>query len=138
MSCSPGAAGALERYANLLKCCTGLPLGWPWSRLAAVHVGVASSTLARLSAPERDTRLAATGIALAALLLLGRQVCRILVGAFLANLWTAGSVATSLGIAVGNTSEAVAGAWLVERFAKAAAPSKGRGHLQVRRPRPRS
>jgi diguanylate cyclase (GGDEF)-like protein len=59
------------------------------------------------------------GIALAALLLLGRGVWPgILLGAFLVNLTTAGSVATSVGIAVGNTLEAVLGAYLVNRFAE--------------------
>src|SRR3989442_2346151 len=59
-----------------------------------------------------------TGIALAALLVLGYRVWPgILLGAFLANLLTAGSVAGSIGIAVGNTLEGVVGAYLVNRFA---------------------
>src|SRR5207247_9497384 len=41
----------------------------------------------------------------------------IFVGAFLVNLTTAGNVATSFAIATGNTLEALAGAWLVNRFA---------------------
>src|SRR5439155_12414967 len=58
------------------------------------------------------------GIALAALLVLGYRVWpAILVGAFLVNVTTAGNIATSLGIAAGNTLEAVCGAWLVNRFA---------------------
>ena len=58
------------------------------------------------------------GIALAALLVLGyRAWPAIFIGAFLVNLTTAGNVPTSLGIATGNTLEAVAGAWLVHRFA---------------------
>jgi diguanylate cyclase (GGDEF)-like protein len=58
------------------------------------------------------------GIALAAVLLLGFRACpAVLLGAFLANLTTAGSVATSLGIAAGNTLEAAVGATLVNRFA---------------------
>ena len=60
----------------------------------------------------------AAGIALAALLLLGyRAWPAIFVGAFLVNLTTAGNVATSFGIALGNTLEALAGAFLVNRFA---------------------
>ena len=59
-----------------------------------------------------------TGIALAALLLWG---CRlwpgIFLGAFLANIATQGTVLTTLGIATGNTLEAVLGAWLVNQFA---------------------
>lgn len=60
-----------------------------------------------------------TGLALAALLVLGRRLWpAVFVGAFLVNVTTAGSWATSLGIAAGNTLEAVAGCWLVERFAR--------------------
>ncbi len=59
-----------------------------------------------------------TGLALAAFLILGVRVWpAILVGAFLVNLTTAGSVATSIGIGVGNTLEGVLGAYLVNRFA---------------------
>ncbi|MCI0330906.1 MAG: MASE1 domain-containing protein [candidate division Zixibacteria bacterium] len=59
-----------------------------------------------------------TGIALAAFLLLGYRVWpAVFAGAFLVNHTTAGSMATSLGIALGNTLEGIAGAWLVNRFA---------------------
>jgi len=59
-----------------------------------------------------------TGIALAALLLLGSRMWPgIFIGAFVANVTTAGSVATSLGIATGNTLEALLGVYLVARFA---------------------
>ena len=59
-----------------------------------------------------------TGIALAALLLLGyRMWPAIFIGAFLVNATTVGSIATSLGIATGNTVEAFCGAWLVNHFA---------------------
>ena len=58
------------------------------------------------------------GIALAALLLLGyRAWPAIFIGAFLVNVTTAGNLATSFAIAIGNTLEALAGAWLVNRFA---------------------
>jgi signal transduction histidine kinase/CheY-like chemotaxis protein len=58
------------------------------------------------------------GIALAALLVLGFRVWpAIFVGAFLVNLTTVGNIFTSLGIASGNTLEAICGAWLVNRFA---------------------
>src|ERR1041385_219851 len=58
------------------------------------------------------------GIALAALLLLGYRVWpAIFIGAFLVNIATAGSIATSFAIATGNTLEALAGALLVNRFA---------------------
>ena len=59
-----------------------------------------------------------TGIALAAFLLFGNRIwLGIAVGAFLANVTTAGTVATSLGIAAGNTLEGFVGAWLVRRYA---------------------
>src|SRR5438094_6741163 len=59
-----------------------------------------------------------TGIALAAFLLLGYRVWPgILLGAFLVNAATAGSIATSFGIAAGNTLEGIVGAWLVNRWA---------------------
>ncbi len=59
-----------------------------------------------------------TGIALAALLLMGTRVWPgVFLGAFLANLTTAGTPMTSLGIAAGNTLEALLGASLVNKFA---------------------
>ena len=70
----------------------------------------------------------ASGIALAALLAFGYQLWPgIFLGAFLVNLTTAGTVSTSLGIAVGNTLEAVLGCYLVTRFA-------GRRHCFARAP----
>jgi anti-anti-sigma factor len=59
-----------------------------------------------------------TGIAIAALLLSGTRVWpAIFVAAFVANVTTSGTVWTSLGIAGGNTMEAVAAALLVFRYA---------------------
>src|ERR1051325_3470985 len=59
-----------------------------------------------------------TGIALAALLLFGTRLWpAVFLGAFLVNLTTAGTVATSIEIALGNTLEAIVGAYLVNRFA---------------------
>lgn len=58
------------------------------------------------------------GIALAACLVIGYRVWPgIFLGAFLTNLLTAGSVTTSIAIAVGNTLEGLLGAYLVNRFA---------------------
>ena len=62
------------------------------------------------------------GLALAALLLFGMRVWpAIFAGALVVNLTTTGSVLSSLGIAGGNTLEAVLGAYLVGRFAQGAA-----------------
>jgi len=59
-----------------------------------------------------------TGIALAALLLFGYRLWpAIFVAAFFVNLATAGTVLTSFSIATGNTLEALAGCFLVSRFA---------------------
>src|SRR3989338_4124364 len=58
------------------------------------------------------------GITLAAFLILGDRVWPgIFLGAFLVNITTAGSIATSIGIAAGNTLEGLAGAYLVRRYA---------------------
>ena len=58
------------------------------------------------------------GIALVALLVLGYRFWpAIFVGAFFVNLLRAGTILTSLGVASGNTLEAICGAWLVNRFA---------------------
>src|SRR3989442_1056582 len=59
-----------------------------------------------------------TGIALAAFLLFGDRIWSgILAAAFLVNITTAGSLPASALIAVGNTLEGWAGAYLVIRFA---------------------
>ena len=60
-----------------------------------------------------------TGIALASVLMLGYRVWPgIFLGAFLVNLTTPVTVATAAAIAAGNTLEALAGAWLINRFAR--------------------
>lgn len=59
-----------------------------------------------------------TGIALAALLILGRRVWPVVfVGALVVNATTAGSLVSSVGIAAGDTLEAVVGAYLADTFA---------------------
>jgi len=59
-----------------------------------------------------------TGIAVGALLTLGYRVWpAIFAGAFVVNATTMGSVATSFGIATGNTLEGLLGAYLVNRYA---------------------
>src|ERR1700719_5317326 len=61
------------------------------------------------------------GIALAALIGLGVRVWpAIFVGAFFVNFWTTPNILVSLGIASGNTLEALCGAWLVNQFADGA------------------
>jgi diguanylate cyclase (GGDEF)-like protein len=59
-----------------------------------------------------------TGIAIAALLVFGYRVWPgILIGAFAVNLTTLGTVETSIFVAIGDTLEALAGCYLVGRFA---------------------
>jgi diguanylate cyclase (GGDEF)-like protein len=69
--------------------------------------------------PSATALWAPTGIALAAFLIFGFRVWPgVFLGAFLVNLTTVGTVLTSLGIATGNTLEAVAGAYLVTRYSR--------------------
>jgi len=60
----------------------------------------------------------ATGLAIASLILLGLRAWPVItIGAFLVNITTTGFLISSLGISIGNTLEAVVGAYLVMRFA---------------------
>ncbi len=93
-----------------------------WAWLAALTVAyVLAGKLGLLFASVHASATAVwppTGIAIAALLILGvRMWPAVAAGAFLVNVTTAGSVATSLCIALGNTLEAVVGVWLVGRLA---------------------
>jgi integral membrane sensor domain MASE1 len=88
--------------------------------ILAVTYGVAGKLGLRLAFVHASATAVwpPTGIALAALLVRGYRVWpSILLGAFLVNMTTAGSVGTSIGIAMGNTLEALLGAYLVKRFA---------------------
>jgi integral membrane sensor domain MASE1 len=86
---------------------------------AAVYllVGKAALSLALLH-PSVTPVWPSTGIAMAACLLSTSRVWpAVLVSAFVVNQTTMGSVLTSAAIAVGNTLEALLGAYLVQRFA---------------------
>jgi integral membrane sensor domain MASE1 len=87
--------------------------------LAAIYLLAGKLGLRLASAnPSATAVWPCTGITLSAFLILGSRVWPgIFLGAFLVNVTTAGSVATSLGIALGNTLEGVAGWYLVRRFA---------------------
>jgi diguanylate cyclase (GGDEF)-like protein/PAS domain S-box-containing protein len=99
------------------------------SRLRPTPAAIAALTVVYFAAGKLGLKLAflnasaspvwpPTGIALAALLLLGlRAWPAIFVGAFLVNVTTTGGIGSSLGIATGNVLEALLGAWLVQRFA---------------------
>src|SRR5437660_6705696 len=87
--------------------------------LCAVYFGAAKAGLAFAFANQSVTSIwPPTGIALAAVLIWGyRMWPAIAVGAFLANITTAGPVGSVLAIATGNTLEAVVGAFLLTRVA---------------------
>src|SRR2546425_12339052 len=102
-----------ERAARL-----GVTLGVGVVYVFAGKLGLASAFVPASATPVGPP----TGIALAAMLLLGHGIWPVIfVGAFLVNVTTAGSVLSSLGIAAGNTLEALVGAALVTRFAGGAA-----------------
>jgi two-component system CheB/CheR fusion protein len=97
----------------------------PWPRTAAV---ICATAIAYLITAKLGLRLAfvaeqvtvvwpPTGIALAALVLFGRNVWPgIALGAFLANLTAHTPVLVAAGITAGNTAEAIVGAWMLERL----------------------
>lgn len=98
----------------------------PWRSLliqgaltaAYVVVGVLCLTLA-FAHPSASPVWVPSGLALAAGLVLGSRAWpAVFVGAFVVNVMTAGSVLTSLGIATGNTLEAVIGTHLVMRWGR--------------------
>ena len=87
--------------------------------VAAVYllVGKAALSLAFLH-PNVTAVWPPTGIAVAACILFDYRVWPgVLVSAFLVNQTTAGNMVTSAAIAVGNTIEALLGAYLANRFA---------------------
>src|SRR5580765_4061221 len=81
---------------------------------AAGRLGLALATLHTNASPVWP----ASGIAIAALLILGYRVWpAVFLGAFVVNVTTSGSAANGLLIASGNTAEAIVGAWLMQRLA---------------------
>jgi integral membrane sensor domain MASE1 len=86
--------------------------------LAAVYWGAAKLGLSLAFETSSVTAVwPPTGIALAAIVLGGyRMWPGIALGALLANSWTGLPVYTTVGIAIGNTLEAVVGAYLLARF----------------------
>ena len=86
--------------------------------LAAVYFGAAKLGLAMaFVAPQVTAVWPTTGIALAALLFFGyRAWPGIALGAFLANATANAPLGAAAGIALGNTLEALVGAWLLRRL----------------------
>jgi len=87
--------------------------------ICAVYIAAAKLSLRLASIhPSAAPVWPPTGVAIAALLALGPRFWpAILAGAFVVNETTAGTALTSLGIASGNTLEALLAAYLVNRFA---------------------
>ena len=99
------------RSGRLAVCGSGLVLALVYFASAKLGLELAFST------PSVTAVWPPTGIALAALVLWGRNLWPgVLLGAFLANVTTDVPVYTAAGIAVGNTLEALVGAWLLDRF----------------------
>jgi signal transduction histidine kinase len=81
--------------------------------LAYIAAGKIGLSLAFVNA-SASAVWAPTGIAIATILLFGRPAAiGVFVAAFIVNVTTAGSAATSLAIAAGNTLEGLIGAWLI-------------------------
>jgi serine phosphatase RsbU (regulator of sigma subunit) len=95
----------------------GLTLGAAVAAIAAVYFGAAKLGLALAFETESVTAIwPPTGIALAALVLGGRQLWPgVALGAFLANVTTDVPLYTTIGITIGNTLEALVGATLLKR-----------------------
>jgi PAS domain S-box-containing protein len=105
-----GVTALPTRFGRLLV--PGLVLGVVYALTAKVGLTLA------FAHPSATAVWPPTGIALAACLMYGYGLWpAIFVAAFLVNLTTPGSVATSTGIAVGNTLEVILGCYLVTRFA---------------------
>lgn len=97
---------------------TSPPLWIQWVLLAGVYFGAAKLGLSLAYLHKSASPVwPPTGIALAAILLLGYRVWPgVWLGAFLANATTTVPLATAFGISVGNTLEALAGGYLLYRF----------------------
>lgn len=100
----------MKRYAATI----GALVGFTALYVAAGKLGLSMAFLNASASPIWPP----TGLALAAMLLLGYRLWpAVLIGAFIVNLTTAGTITTSAAIAIANTLEAVTGAMLVRQFA---------------------
>ena len=99
-----------EAQRKLLLSSVGVTLLYAAAAIGGLSDAAVGKTVTLIWAPS--------GIALAALLLLGRRMAPcVALGAFVANAWTGVPLEVAAGIALGNTLEALAGAWLLTRFA---------------------
>src|SRR5215475_2278057 len=86
--------------------------------IVVIYVALAKFSLGLASIHPNVTPIwPPTGFALGVVLLLGYQISpAIFLGAFIANVTTAGSISTSLAIATGNALESLIGAYLINRW----------------------
>ncbi len=98
---------------------TELSHSWLLAVIAAAYFAAGKAGLLFATVNSSATAIwPASGLALAALLVFGyRMWPAILLGAFFVNATNAGNGFTAMGIACGNTLEAVVGAYLVNQFA---------------------
>lgn len=91
---------------------------WKLAVVAAIYFLLARFGLSLASInPSATPVWPPTGFALAVVLLAGYRIAAaIFIGAFLANITTAGNLGTSLAIAAGNSLECLAGAILINRW----------------------
>src|SRR5687768_17076226 len=99
----------------------------PWFELAGLAIGyvIVAKLGLMMDAVAGFATLVwpASGLSLAALLLLGNRLWpAIVLGAFLTNLWTGAPLHSAMGIAIGNTLEALAGVALL-RYIPGFSPS---------------
>src|SRR5437588_12492827 len=98
------------RRGRLITAIVGLAILYVLAGKLGLSLAVVNSSTTAVWPP--------TGIAIAALLLFGVRLWPgVLLGAFLVNLSTTYGIGSSIGVAVGNTLEAVVAARLVGRFA---------------------
>jgi len=102
---------------SLLSRVQRLPLWLTMPAIAALYVAAAKLGLSMAFVAEQVTVVwPPVGIALAALLLLGaRMAPAIFVGALVANALTSAPLAVAVGIATGNTLEALGAFWILRR-----------------------
>jgi PAS domain S-box-containing protein len=91
----------------------GIILGLAAAYIVAAKLGLSMAVMAE----QVSAVWPPTGVALAAILVFGYRVWPgIYLGAFIANATANEPIATAFGIAVGNTLEALSGAWLLRRI----------------------
>lgn len=105
--------------AEVLKENSALKTAVACAAVAAAYFAAARLGLSFAFGAEQVTAVwPPSGIALAALIMLGARVWPgVLAGAFFANILANEPAAVAVSISIGNTLEAVAGAWMLRRFA---------------------